>query len=64
MTVTGNEQKNSTNMDAELEYARRLLQKCSDTKSSSLTIGKYIEKNRYIYIYIRKFIHMNFIMKL
>lgn len=49
MSVAGNEQKNSTNMDVELEYARRLLQKCSDTKSSSSTIGKGIEK-RHIYI--------------
>ncbi|KAL6440928.1 hypothetical protein ACFW04_003374 [Cataglyphis niger] len=45
MSVTGNEQKNSTNMDAQLEYARRLLQKCSDTKSSSLTIDTNKENN-------------------
>ncbi|XP_050446497.1 uncharacterized protein LOC126849059 isoform X2 [Cataglyphis hispanica] len=44
MSVTGNEQKNSTNMDAQLEYARRLLQKCSDTKSS-LTIDTNKENN-------------------
>lgn len=40
MSTTESVQKLNHNIDAELECARRLLQKCSDIKNSSLTIGK------------------------
>ncbi|XP_072752042.1 uncharacterized protein [Anoplolepis gracilipes] len=46
MSVTESEQKlNYLNTDAELECARRLLQKCSDTKNSLLTIDTNKENN-------------------
>lgn len=46
LNIAENEQKLNHNVDAELEYARKLLQRCSEIKHSSLAIGKW-EEDRY-----------------